>query len=278
MNEQNKKACVYFHQGWTDIIMCFALINYYKSKYDEIYVLIRSDAKALVDFYVRKLYGVNIVYLETDNGRFYGNIITNSIIDYVRYHNNIVEVPENFDVMFHAEHDIYRKDQYRGYWHQPEANKKITKHFSEMFYTFYDISFTTRITDFSIERDLELENITYLKFVETYGDNYVIYHDDEDNHSHGSHHVSTKIDFKNKIDGCAYVNLNKQSKIFFDHIKILQNAREIHLIDSIWGCLFYQLDAKYGILKNKEINLYCKRGHENLFLYPVTLDNWKMIK
>jgi len=280
MNEQKKntKACVYFHQGWTDIIMCLGLINYYKSIYQEIFVIIRSDAKILVDFYVRDLSGVHIIYIDTDNGRYYGFIDTNSDGESVEYDGTNIKVPNNFEIMFHAEHDRYRKDQYRGYWYQPESNKKPTRHFSEMFYVFYDIDFSNRIDMFTINRDLKLEEDKYLDFIKINGSDYVIYHDDETNHTHGEHHVSTKIDFGNKLDGCSYVNINKASSMFFDYIKILQNAKEIHLVDSIWACLFYQLDAKYGILKDKTVNLYCKRGHENLFTNPVRLENWRIIK
>lgn len=268
-----KKACVYFHQGWTDIIMCMGLINYYKAKYNEIYVLIRSDAKDMVDYYIKSLEGVHIIYINTDNGRFYGQFLISNCNE-VTYENNSVIIPKYFDLMFHGEHDRYRKDDYRGYWYQPENMKKLTNHFSEMFYVFYDIDFSNRISNFRFERDVDLECKKLTEFVEEYGKNYVLYHDDESNHQHGQHHVSTKINFENNLENCNYVNVNKQSKVLFDYIKIFQNAIEIHLVDSVWACLFYQIDAKYGILENKIINVYCKRGHQNLFQYPVKLNNW----
>ena len=268
-----KKACVYFHQGWTDIIMCMGLINYYKAKYDEIYVLIRSDAKDIVEYYTKSLTGVHIVYMDTDNGRFYGQFLSSNTNE-VTYENDSILIPENFDLMFHGEHDKYRKDSYRGYWYQPENMKKHTNHFSEMFYVFYDIDFSNRISKFKFERDTELEDKKLAEFIKEHGENYVLYHDDESNHHHGQYHVSTKIDFENKYEDCKYVNINKQSKTLFDYIKIFQKAKEIHLVDSVWACLFYQLDAKYNILQDKIITVYCKRGHQNLFQYPVKLDNW----
>jgi len=275
---KNNKGCVYFHQGWTDIIMCMSLINYYKSRYETIYVLIRSDAKELIDYYVSGLENVFIVYLDTDNGRFYGGFNTFSDGNEVTYLNNIVNIPKDFDLLFHAEHDKYRKDEFKYYWYRPENQKKPAKHFSEMFYIFYDIDFQTRIDYFMVNRNLPLEDITYQRFIEKHGKDYVLYHDDENNHEHGSLHVSTKINFDTILENHTYVNLNKQSRVFFDFIKVIENAKEIHLVDSVWACLLYQLDAKYGIFKNKEINLYCKRGHENLFLYPARLENWKIIK
>lgn len=275
MNEQsNKKACVYFHQGWTDIVMCLPLIDYYSNIYNEIFVIIRSDAKDLVDFYVKNKKGVNIVYINTDNGRYYGNINTECNIDNVEYINNSLNISKDIDTMFHAEHDIHRKDVYKGYWNLPDFMKKNTRHFSEMFYVFYGIDFNVRITEFNVERDQTLESNIYEEFIKKYGENYIIYHDDESNHQNGIHHVSTKIDFDVIEQSYTYVNINKQSKIFFDYIKVLQNAKEIHLVDSVWACLLYQMDSKYGVFGDKIINVYCKRGHQNLLQCPKKLENW----
>lgn len=270
-----KKACVYFHQGWTDIIMCLALINYYKAKYDEIYVLIRSDAKGILDYYVRTLEGVHIVYIKTDNGRFYGGFqkFDGEQVEYLE--NGSIAIPNGFDIMFHAEHDMYRDDKYKHYWYQP--NKKPTRHFSEAFYLYYDIDFSVRVDYFGLDRDLDLEDETYQEFIKNNGKDYIVFHDDEINSQHGSHHISTKIEFVDKIEGVNYINLNKKSKIFFDYIKIIQNAKEIHLVDSIWAAVCYQLDTRYGLFKDKKIKVYCKRGHQQLFSLPVKLENWELI-
>ena len=58
-----KNGILYFHQGWTDIINCLPLATFYSKTYDKVYVLMRKDAKDLVDFYVR---GTNIqpVYID----------------------------------------------------------------------------------------------------------------------------------------------------------------------------------------------------------------------
>lgn len=274
----NKKACVYFMQGWSDIIMSMALINYYRLKYSEITVLMRSDSKELIDFYVRTLDNVKIIYFESDNGRFYGNIVTGPK-EFVEIVGNTpsatIIVPNDFEMMFHAEHDKWRKDQYKYYWYQ--SIKKPTNHFSEAFYVYYDIDFMVRNTYFSIDRDITLEEKRYQEFIKIHGVNYIIYHDDENNHLYGEHHVSTKIDFGEKVNDYKYVNLNRQSKVFFDYIRIIQNAKEIHLVDSIWGVICYQLDAKYGLFKDKKIKVYCKRGHQQLFLSPTKLDNWELL-
>lgn len=274
-----KKGCVYFHLGWTDIIICMGLLNYYSRLYDNIAVLMRSDAKKLVDFYVRNKPNIEVIYMDTDNGRYYGGFNFNANTEKVTYENNTVNVPESYEILFHGAHDIFRNDQYKGYDStQPDFFKKPITHFSQLFYTFYDIDYSNRIDFFDVERDILLEEKTYNDFIERIQNKkYVIYHDDQNNHVHGSHHIDTKINFSNINPEYTYFNLNKTTNTFFDYIKILQNAEEIHLIDSIWGCLFYQLDAKYNILNNKTVNLYAMRGHANLFLQPVKLPNWNII-
>ncbi len=62
-------------------------------------------------------------------------------------------------------------------------------------------------------------------------------------------------------------------------IKVLENATEIHLLDSVWGSLCYHLDCKYNLFKNKNIPvyLYAKRGYEAMFSDPIKMDNWIII-
>ena len=70
------------------------------------------------------------------------------------------------------------------------------------------------------------------------------------------------------------INLNKISNIFFDYIKVLENAIEIHLLDSVWGTFIYMLDSKYKLFQNKKIYLYANRGYIAMFIDPIKLNNW----
>ena len=272
------KACVYFHQGWSDIVNCLSLINYYNNYYDEIYVIIRKDAKELVDYYIKSLQNVKIIYINNDDGRFYGNFeLSND--EEVKYlmsesHNfhGTIQIGKNIDLLFHGEHDVYRMDHFRYNWYLRQ-NENPPGSFLEKFYTIYNIDYLERINSFIFERDIDLEEKTYNKFISEYGDKYVIYHDNP-TWNHMPQNIPTEIKFDNKLEGYNYVNLNKKSDIFFDYIKIFQNAKEIHLIDSLWACIYYLIDSKYGIFKDKIINVYCYRGHDYMFLYPKQNKNW----
>lgn len=284
-----KRACLYFHQGWTDIIMCLPMINYYSKIYDFVEVLLRDGAKPFIEFYIKDLPNVKPVYLNTDQGRFYGRILKCDVnsVEYIpethdtsdRGH-GMVKIPLNYELLFHAEHDSYREDELKNTWlHRwvldNQTNTSI--HFSEAFYVLYGLNFIERINNFSFQRDVLLENTRFEEFTHKFGENYVLYHDDEENHLRGGLHKSTKIKFDNIIENCTYINLNQATEVFFDYIKILQNAKEIHLIDSVWAALCYQIDAKYGLLSNKKITVHCQRNHHGLFLKPISLTNWKVV-
>ena len=47
------KGYLYFHQGWTDIMCQLPLIDYYLMQYDELKLIMRSDSKPLVYFYIK---------------------------------------------------------------------------------------------------------------------------------------------------------------------------------------------------------------------------------
>ena len=82
---------------------------------------------------------------------------------------------------------------------------------------------------------------------------------------------------ENYYQNYPIINLNGISNIFFDIIKILENAIEIHLLDSVWGAFIYQLDAKYKLFHNKKIFLYAKRDYRKMFEEPIKLENWIII-
>ena len=241
-----KEGLLYFHQGWTDIINCLALINYYCHLYDNIYLVMRSDAKGLVDFYTRTLTNIKIIYVPWNNIKSYpqlSNYMRSSNYDKVDF------LEDSVDRLFIGLHSKYRTDKYKGLFQG---------FFVKGFYTSYDISYITRINDFTFRRDYGLENKTYNNFIQKYGNKYILYHEIIENYD-----KSIKI-----------VNLNGISNVFFDMIKVLEHSIEIHLLDSVWGAFIYQLDAKYGLFKGKKIVLYPKRSYRAMFTEPVKLDNW----
>lgn len=239
----NNTGILYFHQGWTDIINCLALINYYTNLYEYIYLIMRNDAKEIINFYTKDIKNLNIFYEEKKN------IDEHGIIFIINKYNNDLQ---NCDFLGIGCHDSIRKDKYNN------SFRCIDNCFVKGFYESYDIPYITRINDFKFIRDYKLEENTYNDFINKYGNNYILYHEVIENYN----------------QNYPIINLNGISNIFFDTIKILENAIEIHLLDSVWGAFIYLLDGKYRLFKNKKIILYAKRGYIKMFEQPIKLDNW----
>ena len=164
------------------------------------------------------------------------------------------------DYLFHGWYDLNRKDEYK---HKFEGNMyKDSFNFVNLFYSTYHIDVCVRIDYFIFERDYELENRTYNEFVSKNSNKYILYHN------------NTNILVQNNY---KYVNLNQSSETFFDYIKILENAQEIHVIDSSWAAFIYLLDCKYRLFKDKRIYLYPLRNYKKMFQDPIQLDNWIFI-
>lgn len=244
----SKVAILYSHQGWTDIFNCLALIDYYLSmnKWALIYVFLREDAKDIIHFYRRnkkvipKFLPASASLVELDR------------MNVVAYAENVMKI-KNYDILVHGLSDHMRNDNYKGKY----LIKNNECFFVKSFYAAYDIPYDVRVEYFSIERDVELENKTYNSFVEKHGSEYILTHEIHD--IQGNYPI---------------VNINGASQIFFDYIKILECAKEIHLLDSVWGCFVYLLDAKYGLFSGKTIHIHCKRGYVQMFNEPVKLENW----
>jgi hypothetical protein len=242
-----KEGILYFHQGWTDIINCLALINYYGKLYDNIYLIMREDAKPMLDFYTKDIKNLQIFYenkLTIDSTNGFEHVIN-------KYSRLQLQEAELLGI---GCHDMHRKDDFK------RAFFRTSNFFINRFYESYNISFNTRITDFNFTRNKELENSTYEQFINRHGNEYILYHE-----------IIENYDRSKKI-----VNLNGISDIFFDTIKVLENALEIHLLDSVWAAFIYQLDAKYNLFQNKKIVLYAKRGYRKMFEEPIKLTNWIM--
>jgi hypothetical protein len=81
-----------------------------------------------------------------------------------------------------------------------------------------------------------------------------------------------------------YIHYCNYPTLIFSYIKILQNSKELHLVDSTWASMCYLLDAKYKMFKNKKIFLYPYERSGGLLkdknqtnLNPINLRNWIIV-
>ena len=108
---------------------------------------------------------------------------------------------------------------------------------------------------FNIERDLQLEENRYNKLTNDLGYDYIIINQDYDKLNEP--HVKCKINsnfFINK--NLPVFNLSKSSDIIIDMIKIIENAKEIHLTSTFWSLVIYYLQLKFNLFKKIPIFLH----------------------
>jgi hypothetical protein len=245
---------LYFHQGWTDIFNSLALINYFKDRYTILYVLYKEDAEAVYTFYIKNL--KNIVLIPCRNI----DIVEKEACNYFIHNKNEYGI---IDFHIIGVYDTLRIDTYKNAFHNCKSIEGIE--FDRKFYVAYDIPISTRITHFEIERDVGAEERLYSKLIQNKP--YILTHKTNEN--------SFEL---NKKDGYEYYELNQLTNTFFDAIKILEGASELHLIDSSWAALCYHIDAKYGLFSKIPITVYCLRKFNKMFTWPTTLPNWTIIE
>jgi hypothetical protein len=254
------KCILYFHQGWTDIANSFGILTYHAIKYKQIYLIIRNDAEDFIRFYLKKYSNIT-VFLMSNWNEYTVPIYTN----YIKQTFNLTD--NDFDKCYIGYYDMYRVDKYKDKMKNTEYNFVLS------FYKLYDIPYNYRIELFNIDRDIDNEITIYKQFKNIHVKQleYILYHD-------YSNLITNEIDIYIKDNKhIDYINLHGKSNIFFDYITIIQNAKELHLVDSIWAVLVYLLDSKYSLFNNTKIIIYCKRGYNFMFNDNNKLENWTII-
>ena len=246
-------ALLYFHQGWTDIVNCLPMMNWYAKKYKKLYVILRQDAWMLVQFYIRGLQNVVPIYvpkhiLDTQSWSTFVNV----------QHHKIT----NFELIAHYDSQRPDWDPYKGAYARRNAIDDAP--FEQIFYEAYDIPYIERVNSFVLFRDPIAEEVAYTKYVK--------------NEPYVCTHTNPELQlFVKPEEGVHTVELNQSTPMFFDFIRILQHAKAIHVIDSVWAAICYMIDAKYGLLETVPVYVYCHRGFDRMFTNPVKRPNWTIV-
>ena len=246
-----KTGTMLFHQGWTDIINCLPLVNFFSKDFEKINLIVRDDSKPIIDYYLSQFSNVESCY--------YNKVELDNILG------EITQKYNDTEILYFGVHDTFRKNKYVNSF----LNSKPNDFFVKKFYTVYDIEYSNRVSSFEIKRDIDLEEKLYNDFILTNGNDYILYHEDADRNI-----ILDKTKFNSNY---KWVDLNKSTYTFFDYIKVLENSKEIHLIDSVWAAIIYLLDSRYGLFSHIPIRVDCLRGYKPMFLEPIKLDNWVVV-
>lgn len=261
------KATIIHHQGFGDLFTSNALCNYYAEKYDELIVFVSDESrKKVVDYMYRHVTNIKCVIPRLHN-------IYNGKDGCINCHTpgNPNSCPRGgvckfIDYSDYNEYDNIKIGCFSGNYEAWDKLLAVNRgngiSFSHTFYQHAGIDLKERVNKFSIYRDKQLENLNY-KNIE-YKD-YVVVHDDANR--------GMKINLDTDLD---IYNLNGVSEIMLDQIKILENAKEIHLIDSSYSVLVYFLSFTNDKIRKipKYLHKYIM-GQRDLLIYENEKpENW----
>ena len=272
----NKKATIMHHQGFGDLFTNNSLCNYYVNLYDELIIFALDESRKIVieEMYkhkpnikcvIPKLINQNIynssclICMQSDHYscRYDTKFDTHKFVDYSEWSDY-----DNIKVgCFKEDYELWKS--FLG----KNINNNIS--FSHSFYLFEKLNLKVRETEFSVYRDDDSENKKYELLPEK---DYIVLHDDSQR--------GINID-KSKLPNDIYVHqLNDGSKTMVDQIKILENSKEIHFIDSSYSVLIYFLSLTNEKIKQipKYFHYYAnpREGH-TIYENPIP-ENWQILK
>jgi hypothetical protein len=158
----------------------------------------------------------------------------------------------------------------------------------DCFYLSKNLEPSVRYNNFKVPQEILNESKdVYSKFIEKYGNEYVLIHEDSGNNiingieypARGNIKLINRIFIKNK--NLPIINLDRISTKIIDYYDVIINAKEIHLIDSSWSHYIYSINhLEKEKMKNISISMhfYC-RDYKNDCLYTnPTHTNWNFIE
>lgn len=183
---------IYHHLGLGDHIICNALVRKFSSEYEQVSLFCKIHNKESVEFMYRDLNNLKVISLTDDKE------VINYLLD-----------KSKSDIILVGFQNMY----FTG-----------SNNFDVSFYSQFGIEFDFRWSNFKLIRDIEREEKLFKYFNLDENSEYIFLHDDDRFH----------IDI-NKIDNkeISVIKPNRDlTNNIFDYIKIIENAKEVHTIES----------------------------------------------
>lgn len=236
------------HLELGDNLICNSIIRNYSKLYDKINLFVKPSNLYSVKFMYRDL--KNIRYIVGDNDHIQKFINSNNI-------KNINYIIGDYD---YSKKNVNNNDIKNFLIIGFKDFMRMNINFDKYFYIQANLDFEKKWSDFYIERDLisEKKLFNYLNLKEK---EYIFVHDDE---SRGF--TINNEQLPNDITIIKPdINLNYN---FFDYIYIIENAKEVHCIDSSYLNLIDLLQI--------ENDLYLHKNKRTGELNPILKSNWKI--
>lgn len=184
---------IYHHLGLGDHIICNGMIRYFCKKYDSVVIFCKDQYYDNVYYMYRDLNNLEIFNFSDD-------------VEVVQFINGNLNVKNNLIKL--------------GFENLDSCLDRMT--FDEAFYHLAGLDFQIRFDEFYFERDLERED-EVCKTLNPDDEKYIFVLDDPKR--------SYNIDMNKVTDQYKVIRNDYQFKMF-DYIKLLENAEEIHMMQT----------------------------------------------
>jgi len=249
VKNNNKTLFIIPHLELGDNLIINGMIRYYVTKYNVILV-------------VKEIYKeqINIMYsdlLSENNKKLYFYYVKGGIIENIYLLN---ELPIDYNLKKLLNDNNIKTmifNEYKSLY--LESQNFIPINYPQYFYTDFNLDWKIQYTYFKINRNMEEENDLYNRLINITGEKYIVIIDDEKR----NYIIDKKYIFNNfpifKI-GNNSKNKNEElnmirHKNMFNYIKILENAHEIHSIDTSMLWLIDLLNIPGHIYLHRNIRM-----------------------
>lgn len=267
-----KLATIIHHQGYGDLFTSNSIVNFFSKNYDKliVFVLDNSRKKVVSEMY-KHVPNIECVVPKFINNNSYNSSCIVCMADgYPCRHDSSFDGHKYIDYSEWLEYDNIKigcfKENYKKWETFLYDNMSNNISFSHSFYLYENMDIDNRIKYFSVYRnnEKELEQLSKIP-----SDEYIVIHDDPNR--------GLIIDGSRLPKNYYIYQLNGVSDNMVDQIKILENAKEIHFIDSNYSVMIYFLSfINDKIKKTPKYLHYYARKNKMIYENP-TPENWLVL-
>ena len=261
------KCTIIGHNGFTDFFSQYALYKEKISKYDDIIIFVNEESKIPIvkSLFPEKHISVQIPII---NNNYDGVNTCINCHTYGAPHQcpRDGSICKYIDYLSYKEYDNIRLNGFDDYgkW----ALFKNDKSFLDCFYQYYNLDFIETLMKHKFS--IDAENCKQFYDSQLINSDYIVVHDNENGAIRSSLNVND----------IRVICLNKLSTCITNTVHLLQGAKEIHVIDSVYGFFILFLQIQYNLFDNKKIFVYSRELNKDgpfLAIQRYIPADWKII-
>jgi hypothetical protein len=266
------------HQGWGDFFTQNALYNHYIDRGKKIKIAVideprrsmmsrifydRSNAEVILPVFInaklkeaKKYIGVETcVICHTNLGGESCPREPHNPCKYIHYDH-------------YEDHEFIKLNAFKDYSKWSRFLTENNRSFAHLMYEYEGMDPLNRIKNFKIYRDQNLEDERFTMFQKN---DYILVHDDPIRSF-----VIPSINFKNNVEK---IDLNMRSDIIIDMLKVIENAKQLHFIDSSYSVLIHLLSFNNEKIRSIPKYLYTlNRNTRDIGIYQdPNAYNWTQV-